>query len=210
VLRYGQQVTEAGRRRLPRRFYERDTLVVARELLGKRLRHGEVVLGITEVEAYCGPDDSASHSRMGRTQRNAPMWGPGGRAYVYLCYGLHQMLNIVTEREGRGAAVLIRACEPVAGLETIRARRRGLSGPEALAGPGRVAAALGIDRSFNDHPLYRAGGVELLDGPPPQQVLVGPRVGIDYATPSDCRRPWRFALAGSRWVSRPRAGLRAG
>src|SRR5688572_26549600 len=105
-------------RLLPQSFYARDALVVAEELLGQHIHCGGVVLRITEVEAYRHPDDSASHCRMGRTPRNAPMWGPPGHAYVYLCYGIHSMLNFVTDREGEGAAVLIRSCEPVRGLRT--------------------------------------------------------------------------------------------
>lgn len=151
--------------------------------------------------------DSACHSRMGRTPRNAAMWGPAGHAYVYLCYGLHQMLNVVTGPEGSGEAVLVRAAEPVSGLETIRARRGGKDGPALLTGPGKVGAALAIDTAWSGHPLFRAGGLELLDGPPPVGVLVGPRVGIDYADDADRVAPWRFAVADSRWVSAPRKGL---
>src|SRR3954453_1323710 len=109
---------------LPQSFYARDALDVAETLLGKLLQRGEVVLRITEVEAYRHPNDTANHCRMGRTPRNAPMWGPPGHAYVYLCYGIHRMLNLVTNDEGEGAAVLIRSCEPVAGLATVAERRR--------------------------------------------------------------------------------------
>src|SRR5436190_21713428 len=104
---------------LPQSFYARDALIVAEQLLGKLLSHGDVVLRITEVDAYCHPNDTASHCRMGRTPRNEPMWGPAGHAYVYLCYGMHHMLNIVTNARDEGAAVLIRSCEPVAGIERI-------------------------------------------------------------------------------------------
>jgi DNA-3-methyladenine glycosylase len=186
---------------LPQSFYARETLVVARELLGKLLRHDEVVLRISEVEAYCYPDDSASHCRFGMTARNAPMWGPAGHAYVYLCYGIHQMLNIVTNRASEGAAVLIRSCEPVAGLQTIEARRGGLSGPVSLTGPGKVGAALALDATFSGQPLFHRRGLHLLDAPAPAEILVGPRVGIGYALPAHQEAPWRFALAGSAWVS---------
>lgn len=192
---------------VPQRFYCCDALDVARQLLGKYLCHGPVVLRITEVEAYRAEDDTACHARMGRTARNAPMWGPPGRAYVYLCYGLHQMLNLVTGPSGHPAAVLIRACEPVAGLEVIRARRRGLEGPQLLAGPGRVAQALALDGSFNHHPLYRPGGLVLREGPPPAGVLVGPRIGVDYAEPQHREAPWRLAASDSAWISQ-RRGLR--
>ncbi|MFW6050229.1 MAG: DNA-3-methyladenine glycosylase [Myxococcota bacterium] len=190
---------------LPRSFYAREALEVARDLIGKELRHGEVRLRITEVEAYRFPDDSANHGRFGRTARNAPMWGPPGRAYVYLCYGIHWMLNLVTDGPGQAAAVLIRACEPVEGLAEVRARRgRDGDGPELLTGPGKVAQALGLDGTFNHHPLFRRGGLEVRDGEPPPGLRVGPRVGIDYAAPADRRAPWRIAAAGSRWVSKPR------
>ena len=174
---------------------------VARDLLGKRLKHGRVVLRITEVEAYRWPGDTACHARSGKTERNAAIWGPPGRAYVYLCYGLHQMLNIVTGEDGSAAAVLVRSAEPVAGLDEIRARRGGKSGPVLLTGPGKVGQALGVDRSFSHHRLDRAGGLTLRDGPAPESVVVGPRVGIDYAQPEHRALPWRFAVAGSVWVS---------
>lgn len=163
---------------------------------------------ITEVEAYCGPSDSAAHTRSGRTARNAPMWGPAGRAYVYLCYGLHTMLNVVTGPLGSGTAVLIRACEPVAGEDVIRARRGGRSGPISLTGPGKIGAALALDTSFSHHPLTEPGGLVALVGVPPSAVLVGPRVGIDYATPADRDAPLRYAVAGTPWVSARRT-LRA-
>jgi len=190
---------------VPRSFYSRDALVVARELLGMVLCRGEVGLRITETEAYRWPDDSANHCRMGRTARNTPMWGPAGHAYIYLCYGIHHMLNLVTGREGDGEAVLIRAAEPARGLRIVRSRRRGLSGPGLLTGPGKVGAALGLDLGFNHHALYQAGGLELRQGTPVGQVLVGPRVGIAYARPEHRDAPWRFAVAGTPWVSHRRA-----
>ncbi|HEX7478900.1 MAG TPA: DNA-3-methyladenine glycosylase [Polyangiales bacterium] len=186
---------------LPQSFYAGDAVSVAEALLGKLLRHGEVVLRITEVEAYAFPNDSASHCRMGRTPRNEPMWGPPGHAYVYLCYGMHNMLNLVTNAEGEGAAVLIRSCEPVAGLSTLTRRRSGLRGPSALNGPGKVGAALALDTSFSGQALYRRGGLSVLDAEPVPGVLVGPRVGIDYAEPADRQAPWRFAVTDSLWVS---------
>lgn len=186
------------------RFYARDALLVARDLLGMVLVRGAVALRITEVEAYRSPDDSASHCRAGRTARNATMWGPPGRAYVYLCYGLHHMLNVVTGVDGVGEAVLIRACEPLAGLSRIRERRGGLDGPALLTGPGKVAAALDLDRSDDGHLLCAPGGLELRRGAPPPAILVGPRVGVDYARPRDRRAPYRFAVAGSPWVSHTR------
>lgn len=187
---------------LPQSFYARDALIVAEELIGQHIHHGEVVLRITEVEAYCHPDDTASHCRMGKTPRNAPMWGPAGRAYVYLCYGIHNMLNIVTNRPGEGAAVLVRSCEPVAGLPQILARRKAAQLSHALvAGPGKVCMALGIDLSFSNHVLYQRGGLELREGTTRPTILRGPRVGIGYASELHQRAPWRFAAADSRSVT---------
>jgi len=160
------------RRLIPREFYLRPVVEVARDLLGRHLRHDDVVLRITEVEAYAGQGDSASHCRSGRTPRNAPMWEEGGRAYVYFCYGMHHMLNIVTGPVGEGAAILIRSCEPVEGQDLVRRRRTGPagrapSGPALLAGPGKVAQALAVDLSFTNHLLYQEGGLELREGTAP-------------------------------------------
>jgi DNA-3-methyladenine glycosylase len=186
---------------LPQSFYSRDSLVVAEALLGKLIQHEDVVLRITEVEAYRHPDDSASHCRFGRTTRNEPMWGPAGHAYVYLCYGMHNMLNIVTNIRDEGAAVLIRSCEPVSGAELIAARRGGIRGPALLTGPGKVGSALGLDRTFSGRPLFQRRGLRILDGEPPASILVGPRVGIGYATSEHQSALWRFASAGTNYVT---------
>ncbi len=186
---------------LPRAFYERDALHVAQDLVGARIRHGPVELRITEVEAYRWPDDSANHCHRGRTARNAAMWGPPGRAYVYLVYGLHFMLNLVTGPEGQGAAVLLRAAEPLRGLDRVQRRRGGRSGPVLLTGPGKLAQALGITLEHNHCDLTQPGGLELLPGRPPAALAAGPRVGIDYAQPEHVAAPWRLADATSRWVS---------
>lgn len=188
-------------RLLPPQFYARDALDVARDLLGQEIWHGEVRLRVTEVEAYRHPHDSANHCRAGRTARNAPMWGPPGHAYVYLCYGLHQMLNLVTNRRGEGAAVLVRSCEPIAGHRIIRQRRGGKEGPVLLTGPGKVGQALGLDASFSGHALYRRGGLEVREGSPVAQIAVGSRIGIGYADPEHQNAQWRLAIAGSLWVS---------
>lgn len=185
---------------LPQSWYARDVVLVARDLLGMHLRRGAVTLRITEVEAYLGPQDSACHTSKGRTPRNEAMWGPPGHAYVYVCYGMHQMLNVVAG-ESPGGAVLIRACEPVEGLPHVRRRRGGLDGPALLAGPGRVGAALALSTAFSGHPLFDSGGLELLRGTPPRQVAIGQRVGIESARPRDVRALLRFADAESRWVS---------
>lgn len=189
---------------LPKSFYLRPVEVVARDLLGRYLCRGPVVLRVTEVEAYGGCEDSASHCRCGRTPRNAPMWEDGGHAYIYLCYGMHHMLNLVTGRSGEGSAVLIRACEPMGGLEVVRERRGHIDGPALLTGPGKVAQALGLDLSFNGHPLYEPGGLEVREGEPSTAVLKGPRIGVPYADPAHREAALRFALAGSLWVSERR------
>lgn len=177
----------------------------ARALLGQRLVHGEVTLRITEVEAYGGPEDSASHARHGRTPRNVPMWGPPGRAYLYFCYGMHWMLNVVTGPEGEASAVLIRGAEVVAGLDTVLTRRRAVKAtPLLCAGPGKVAQALGLDKPFDGHDLLVPGGLELCPGAPPASILAGPRLGIGFATPEDQARPWRFADGGSSAILKRR------
>ncbi len=192
---------------LPRSFYARDALEVAPDLLGAFIVRGGVVLKITEVEAYRWPGDTACHARHGRTERNAALWGPPGTAYVYLCYGIHHMLNLVTGEVGEAQAVLVRACEPVSGLATVRRRRGGILGPALLTGPGKVGAALALDLSLCGQRLYQRGPLEVRTGKPPAQVLAGPRVGIAYARRADREAPWRFAAAGTDWVSR-RNGLR--
>ena len=180
--------------------------LVAQTLLGMVLVRGEVVLRITEVEAYGGPEDSASHARHGRTARNAPMWGPPGHAYLYFCYGVHWMLNVVTGPEGEACAVLIRGAEVVSGLETVLARRGAAkASPQLCAGPGKVAQALGLDRTFAGHDLLAAGGLDLRPGTPPVSILAGPRLGIAFATAEDQARPWRFADADSHAVLQRKA-----
>ncbi|KAI9122414.1 hypothetical protein K1719_007103 [Acacia pycnantha] len=189
-------------------FFQIDALDLAPRLLGKFLRRDDVVLQITEVEAY-RPNDSACHGRFGVTARTAPVFGPGGHAYVYLCYGLHMMLNVVADKEGAGAAVLIRSCAPVSGLDVIQQRRgQKTEKPVLLTGPGKVGQALGLSTEWSNHPLYQPGGLEVLDGPKPASILVGPRVGIEYASPEHVNALWRFAIAGTPWVSAPKNTLR--
>ncbi len=193
----------ASGRRVPRAFFERDVVEVARDLVGRHLVLDEVALEITETEAYRWPGDTACHGRHGRTARNAALWGPPGHAYVYLCYGLHQMLNLVVGPEGECAAVLIRSAAPVRGLDRVRERRGGRSGPSLLDGPGKLGAALGLDRRYDGHDVCAAGGLELRLGTPPGRLRLGPRVGIDYADPAHVVLPWRFAHPDSAWVSHP-------
>jgi DNA-3-methyladenine glycosylase len=167
-------------------FFNRDTREVARELLGCVLIVGEVRICIAETEAYI-PGDSASHSYRGKTRRNAPMWGPPGHLYVYLCYGIHRLLNLVTEAEGRPAAVLLRGGRVEAGEALVRKRR---GGRLDCIGPGKLSQALGVEIAWSGQALGERLG--LVHGEPPAQVQALPRVGIDYAAPQHRDAPWRF------------------
>jgi DNA-3-methyladenine glycosylase len=197
---------------LPREFYARDTLTVARELLGKRLVRrdtGARLSGIiTEVEAYVGENDRASHARPGLTTRNMPMYGPPGYTYVYLIYGVHHCLNVVTERAGFPAAILIRAIEPQEGLATIQQRRGPQHPPSNLTcGPGRVCHALDINLSFNNLDLCAADALLWIeDHAPIPKARIGqsPRIGVrgDQAA-LDAR--WRYYIRDSPWISGARA-----
>jgi DNA-3-methyladenine glycosylase len=182
---------------LDRPFFARPVLDVAPELVGATLLVDGVGGTIVEVEAY-DRDDPAAHGFRGRTARNASMFGPPGHAYVYRSYGIHWCLNLVCDEVGVPAAVLLRALEPTNGVEEMR-RRRGLDKERLLAsGPGRVCQALGVTREHDGLPLDRAP-FELrarADEPP---VVAAPRIGITVAADV----PWRFALAGSRFLSRP-------
>jgi DNA-3-methyladenine glycosylase len=170
---------------------------VARLLIGTLLLVDGVGGRIVETEAY-DREDPASHTFSGPTARNAVMFGPPGRVYVYRSYGLHWCLNFVCREPGHGAGVLIRALEPVTGLDLMRARR-GLQEPRLLcAGPGRLAQALGISRAHNGMRLDTAP-FELLPSIEPTIVVDGPRIGITKAMDV----PWRFGLAGSKFLSRP-------
>ena len=181
---------------LGRGFFARSVHDVAPALLGARLLVNGVGGAIVEVEAYDGADP-ASHGFRGPTPRNASMFGPPGHAYVYRSYGIHWCLNLVCEDEGSAAAVLVRALEPAHGLDAMR-ERRGLEDERLLcAGPGRLCQALGVTREHDGLPV---------DEPPfalalpavPVTVATGPRIGISVAT----ELPWRYAVAGSRWLSR--------
>jgi DNA-3-methyladenine glycosylase len=190
---------------IPAAFYRRPAHIVAPDLLGRHLVAGDVTLRITEVEAYGGPEDSASHCRFGRTARNAPMWGPGGHAYLYLCYGLHWMLNVVTGPAGEGGAVLIRSAEVLAGLDVVLSRRgQSRLTPSLLAGPGKVGQALALSSDLNHQSLFRKGELELRLGAQPSSLSAGPRVGIAFASPEDQARPWRWTISDSLAVSSPR------
>jgi DNA-3-methyladenine glycosylase len=201
----------SNERALARSFYVEPTLRVARALLGKILVHespeGRAAGRIVEVEAYRGPRDRAAHSAGGRrTPRNEVMYGPPGHAYVYFIYGMHHCVNVVTQPPGVPEAVLIRALEPVDGIELMRARR-GLADGAAwrlCRGPGALCQALGVARAQNGGDLV-AGALRILDAPavPAAQVARTVRVGVAYAG-ADALRPWRFLVRGSAAVSGPR------
>jgi DNA-3-methyladenine glycosylase len=187
------------------------TLKVARRLLGKIFVHesddGVAAGRIVEVEAYRGPADRAAHSRGGhRSPRNEVMYGPPGHAYVYFIYGMHHCVNVVTQPRDVPEAVLIRALEPVAGIELMRRRRRLADAPEVrlCRGPGALCQALGIDRSRNGADLVR-GDLRILDRPDVvgARVVRTPRIGVDYAG-DHAARPWRFLVEDSPAVSGPR------
>jgi DNA-3-methyladenine glycosylase len=186
-------------RRLSRQFFNRPTLQVAHDLLGSRLvrqQDGARLAGIiTETEAYCGEEDLACHARAGRTDRTRVMYGPAGFAYIYFTYGMHWMLNFVTEGEGVPAAVLIRAIEPAEGIELIAARRSGRPARDWTNGPAKLCQALGIDGRLNGTDLTDPEGCLFVEaGPPAPENLVetGPRVGIDSVPEPWQSVPWRF------------------
>ena len=189
---------------LPRRFYERDTVAVAEELLGKvivRTVDGTTLMGvIVETEAYRGRDDPASHAFRGMTRRSSIMFGRGGLAYVYFVYGRNWCLNATTERTGTPGAVLIRALEPVAGLARM-AERRGVNDVFKLAsGPGRLTQALGITGEQNGTDLTRDGDLYICGSGRTAGVpwVASSRIGVS----SGSRLPWRFSVEDSRFVSR--------
>ena len=200
---------------LPRHFYVRPTLEVARDLIGKVLVHqtrsGLASGLIVETEAYIGESDPACHAAPGRTVRNAPLYGPPGIAYVYLNYGLHHLVNAVTEPEGFPAAILIRALEPLDG-EPLMRRRRGTPARAAALptaslcrGPGNLSQALGISTEQNRFDLTNST-LRIEDrGLPPRDVIWGVRVGINVGQ----ERPWRCSAVGSPAVSAFKSGTRA-
>jgi DNA-3-methyladenine glycosylase len=192
---------------------------VAEELLGAILVHdapdGVVAARLVEVEAYDGPEDRASHARFGRTSRTAPMFGPPGHAYVFLVYGLHHCLNVVTGVDGRPEAILLRAAAPLAGIDLMRRRRGRPHEPDArlAAGPGRLGVAFAIDRGLNGADLTigrlrlvaadpALGGADAALGGTAIRVARGPRIGIAYAGEPWASVPWRFHAAGDPSVSR--------
>jgi DNA-3-methyladenine glycosylase len=184
-----------------RDFYDRSVHEVARELVGCTVRHGATAGRIVEVESY-HEEEPACHAFVGLTSRTRVLFGPPGRAYVYRSYGIHALLNAVSESEGVGAAVLIRALEPVDGIDLMRERRRIENVNELCNGPGKLTQALGIGLDLNDTSLLGDGPIEILppeNGDRPPELIASERIGITKAADL----PWRFSDPRSRSVSRP-------
>ncbi|MDN5478258.1 MAG: DNA-3-methyladenine glycosylase [Chryseobacterium sp.] len=193
-------------------YLNQDVLFLAKDLLGKVLFtevNGDITAGIiVETEAYFGVVDKASHAYGGRrTERTETLYSQGGISYVYLCYGIHHLFNVVTSIEGEPHAVLIRAVEPLAGKETMELRRNiSADKPAVSSGPGSAAKALGINRSFNKKDLteneiwIEDHGIRYA----PEMIVAGPRIGVAYAQ-EDALLPWRFYVKGNPYVSKPRS-----
>lgn len=190
-------IGDLERARLPAAFFADGAAAVARKLIGCALVHGDRAGLVVETEAYLGPEDLASHARFGSTQRTSVMFGPGGVSYVYLCYGIHQMFNIVTGDAGDGQAVLIRAIAPYVGLP---------DDPSTGRGPGKVTRALGLDRRHDRRDLAR-GDLFVAAATPPPRIARGPRIGVAYAG-AWAHRPLRFWWRDHPAVSRSAAAPR--
>lgn len=196
---------------LHQEFYDQDAPVVARELLGatlvRTLSNGQRISGkIVETEAYSSLDDLASHGRAGKTERNLPMWETPGRAYIYLNYGVHWLLNVTCEPVGQPAAVLIRALEPLDGLDQIELNRPGRKLKEWTSGPGRLTRALGIDKSFNRADMTSTEGnlwIEKGITIPDTDIKTGPRIGLGkHVGEPWLSMAWRWWVASNPYVSR--------
>ena len=185
-------------KRLPRRFYARPAPEVAPDLLGKLLVKADdgIVARIVEAEAYTDTDP-ASHAFRGPTLRNAPMFGPPGHAYVYFTYGMHWCMNTVTGEEGAGQGCLLRAAEPLEGLDVLRARRGAAKDRDLLRGPGRLGQGFGLHREYSGVDLCGGGALYLADDGDRPAVMTGPRVGVTKGADA----PWRFWVADSPFVS---------
>ncbi len=191
---------------LPRTFYTRETIDVARDLIGKsivRTLHDAQLIGrIVEAEAYQGKDDPASHASNGKTERNEPMYGPPGYTYVYFIYGMHWMLNISAHIEDCPGAVLIRALEPLQGIERMCKHRGGRPRAQVTNGPAKLAQALAIDGRLNSHNLCDLDAIAVIEGTlrPDETIVAGPRIRV----PGDAEaksRPWRFWIEDNPYVS---------
>jgi DNA-3-methyladenine glycosylase len=193
-------------RRLDRSFFARPAPTVARELVGKLLIRADdgIVARLVETEAYM-EHDPACHGHGGRTARNAPLFGPAGHAYVYRSYGVHWCMNIATGQEGIAEGCLLRAAEPLDGLDVMHARRNGARDRDLLRGPGRLGQAMGLDRSWSGRDVCDGGPLWVADDGTRPEVVAGPRVGVSRAA----TLPWRFSVPGSPWVSAYKASPRA-
>lgn len=197
-------------RKLPLSFYHQtDVVEISRQLVGRVLctKIGDSPLTsgiIVETEAYCGRNDKACHANNSRTERTEIMYHEGGVAYIYLCYGIHHLFNVVTNREGLADAVLVRAVEPLDGTGTMLQRRNAENvGPSLTAGPGRLTQALGISTDFYGTDL--TGNTIWIEDRniniEKNRITAAPRIGVDYAG-EHAKRPWRFYLNNNKWVSK--------
>lgn len=192
--------------KLPRSFYLREDVVeVAKDLLGKVMVTavgGQVTAGrIVETEAYCGRGDKACHANGKRTPRTEVMYGLGGHAYVYLCYGIHHLVNVVTNKEGQADAVLIRALEPISGVDIMKERRKHTKAKLA-SGPGTLSQAMGINVKMTGTDLL-SDRIWIGSNSKKEnfEILAGKRIGVEYAE-EDALKPWRFIIAGNKFVSK--------
>ncbi|MEO9482075.1 MAG: DNA-3-methyladenine glycosylase [Ekhidna sp.] len=193
--------------KLPRSFYQNtDVVQIAKDLLGKVLFSNiDNVLTagkIVETEAYCGRGDKACHANGKRTPRTEVMYGDGGKAYVYLCYGIHHLFNVVTNVKGQADAVLIRALEPIQGMDEMHERRK-FTKTKLASGPGTLSQALGINVAMTGEDLL-ADRIWIADNPELKNfnILADTRIGVEYAE-EDALKPWRFVIAGNKFVSKP-------
>ena len=185
---------------LPRSFYDRPVLDVARDLLGAVVMHDDVAVRLSEVEAYAGGRDPASHAFRGETPRNTVMFGPGGHVYVYFTYGMHFCMNLVAGSDGHASAVLLRAGEVVAGRAHMADRRPGVRDRDLARGPARLTLALAVDRTLNGYDVTSPGSpLQVRRGTPVHDDVVrwGPRVGVSTAQ----EVPWRCWIDGDPTVS---------
>jgi len=193
---------------LKREFYQQPTLEVARSLLGKKLvrQHDQQKLMglIVETEAYIGENDTACHASKGKTQRTEIMFGRAGHAYVYFIYGMHYMLNIVTESEGKPAAVLIRAIQPINHIDILKLHRNIDNEKLLTNGPAKLCQAYNINKAFNDWDLClgKELWIETMDESNNYQIQSSPRIGIDYAEEKDRNAHWRFTLKDNPFLSK--------
>lgn len=193
--------------KLPRSFYQKpDVVQIAKDLLGKILVtqiEGILTAGkIVETEAYCGRGDKACHANGKRTPRTEIMYAEGGRAYVYLCYGIHHLFNIVTNVEGQADAVLIRALEPIQGLDAMK-ERRNFTNAKLTSGPGMLSQAMGIKVNMTGLDLCE-NEIWVVQNIKEEAfgILADTRIGVEYAE-EDALKPWRFVIAGNKFVSKP-------